>query len=259
MNSKLKKEVWEKGKYWALAEKGSLDTEHSGMKLLLKIAKEKKNILDLGCGEATRLGLIDGRGKNLTGIDISEMAIQKAKTKHPKINFVLGRVEKLPFPDASFDFVYSAFVFEHLDEPVKVIKEAVRVLKMDGNLLIIAPNYGAPNRASPPYTKNRMRKLIRGFIRDFSMSNDLTWQKVSPMADKDTYQMDWDTTIEPYLGSLIPFMRQTGMKIVKYSSSWEEEEKGAGIMQKIFRFLGECGIYPFKNWGPHLLLLAEKC
>lgn len=258
MNTKLKKEVWEKEKYWALAEKGSLDTEHPGMKLLLKIAEEKKNILDIGCGEGTRLSLIAGRGKNLTGIDISTTAIQKAKTKSPNINFVSGNIEKLPFPGESFDFVYSAFVFEHLDEPEKVIKEAVRVLSKGGDLLIIAPNYGSPNRASPPFEGSRTMKLIKGFIRDFSGKNTLGWQKVKPIADEDTYEMDWDTTIEPYLGSLIPFAVQMGLKIVKYSSSWSEEKKGAGIMQKIFRFLGELGLYPFKNWGPHLVFLAEK-
>ena len=260
MNKKLKNEVWEKEKYWALAEKGSLDTEHPGMKLLFKVAKEKKNILDLGCGEGTRLGLIEGDGKNLTGIDVSLTAIRKAGAKYKNINFVSGNIEKLPFPAASFDLVYSAFVFEHLDTPEVVIKEAVRVLKPGGNLLIIAPNYGAPNRASPPFKESRTNKLLKGFINDFFLNNSksLGWKKVIPIANKDTYEMDWDTTIEPYLGSFIPFIKNLGVKVVKTSSSWEEEEKGANLMQKIFRFFGELGIYPFSNWGPHLILLATK-
>ena len=258
MNRKLKNEVWEKEKYWALAEKGSLDTEHPGMKLLLKIAQEKSNILDLGCGEGTRLGLIERNGKSLTGIDTSSSALKKAKAKLPEVKFIPGNIEKLPFDNESFDLVYSAFVFEHLDEPEQVLKEAVRVFKKGGNLLIVAPNYGAPNRASPPYNGNRIKKLIKGFIHDFSMSNKLDWQKVTPIANADTYEMDWDTTIEPYLGSLIRFVKNLGLKIVKSMSSWEEEESDAKVMQKIFRFLGERNVYPFKYWGPHLVMLAEK-
>jgi ubiquinone/menaquinone biosynthesis C-methylase UbiE len=258
MDTKLKNEVWEKEKYWALAEKGSLDTEHPGMKLLLKIAQGKHSILDLGCGEGTRLGLIKGDGKNLTGIDVSEMAIKKAKAKYPQNSFVSGNIEKLPFPDGSFDFVYSAFVFEHLDKPEEVLQEALRVLKPGGKLLIIAPNYGAPNRASPPYKGNRINKLINGLIHDFSLSNELDWQKVKPITDADTYEMDWDTTVEPYLGSLIQYLKSLGLKIIKAASSWEEEESGASLMQKLFRFLGERSVYPFKYWGPHLVMLAEK-
>lgn len=259
--SKLKKEVWEKDRYWALAEKGSLDTEHPGMKLLFKIAGEKKDILDLGCGEGTRLSLIESRGKNLTGIDISETAIKKAKAKNPGLKFVNKNIEALPFPDKSFDLVYSAFVFEHLDKPEQVIKEAVRVLKPGGNLLIIAPNYGAPNRASPPFVKSRVGKLISGYFKDifgYGNSNSLHWNKVKPIANKDTFEMDWDTTVEPYLGTLTPFVKRLDLKVIKSSTSWEEENKNAGLMQKIFRFLGEYEIYPFKNWGPHLVLMAEK-
>jgi hypothetical protein len=41
-------------------------------------------------------------------------------------------------------------------------------------------------------------------------------------------------------------------------SCWDEEEKEVNAMQKLFRYLGEMNIYPFRNWGPHLVLLAEK-
>jgi hypothetical protein len=70
--------------------------------------------------------------------------------------------------------------------------------------------------------------------------------------------MDWDTTVEPYLGSLIQYLKSLGLKIIKAASSWEEEESGANLMQKLFRFFGEKNVYPFKYWGPHLVMLAEK-
>jgi ubiquinone/menaquinone biosynthesis C-methylase UbiE len=49
--------------------------------------------------------------------------------------------EKLPFPDASFDIIYSTNVLEHVEDPVKVIREAVRVLKPGGTMQFVLPNY----------------------------------------------------------------------------------------------------------------------
>lgn len=49
--------------------------------------------------------------------------------------------EALPFPDASFDIVYSTNVLEHTNDPAQVLREAVRVLKPGGTLQIVCPNY----------------------------------------------------------------------------------------------------------------------
>lgn len=49
--------------------------------------------------------------------------------------------EALPFPDRSFDIVYSTNVLEHTNAPAQVLREAVRVLKPGGTLQIVCPNY----------------------------------------------------------------------------------------------------------------------
>lgn len=49
--------------------------------------------------------------------------------------------EALPFPDESFDIVYSTNVLEHTNDPAQVLREAVRVLKPGGTLQIVCPNY----------------------------------------------------------------------------------------------------------------------
>jgi ubiquinone/menaquinone biosynthesis C-methylase UbiE len=49
--------------------------------------------------------------------------------------------EALPFPDQTFDIVYSTNVLEHTDDPAQVLREAVRVLKPGGMLQVICPNY----------------------------------------------------------------------------------------------------------------------
>jgi ubiquinone/menaquinone biosynthesis C-methylase UbiE len=49
--------------------------------------------------------------------------------------------EHLPFPDESFDIVYSANVLEHTENPEQVLKESVRVLRRGGLLHMEMPNY----------------------------------------------------------------------------------------------------------------------
>lgn len=256
--NKLTKDVWSKNEYYDIAKKGSEDLNHPAMIELKNISKNARKLLDMGCGEGTRLANIADKHTTIFGIDISSTAIKKAKKKYPKFNFVVGDLEKLPFPDNEFDLVYSAFVFEHLDNPKKVIKEGVRVLKPGGSFLIAAPNYGAPNRASPPFKGNRILKLFEGFVKDFIPVKGLGWHKVKPIADINTYGADWDTTIEPYMGSLIKYLKSRNLRIIHATAGWGMERAGASSMQKIIRGLGETGIYPFKYWGPHFVLVTQK-
>ena len=238
-----------------------MDIDHPGMKILKKISRSAKSILDLGCGEGTRLNLLVAGNQNGIGVDISRKALEMGKKSYPKIKFIKADLEKIPLPSESFDLVYSAYVFEHITKPVKVLDEAIRLTSINGYLVVIAPNYGAPNRASPPFKGSRVKKLIQGIlgdIRNLLPIGDLKWRKVEPIADKTNYEMDWDTTIEPYLGSLLSYVRSLNLKIEQYSSSWSEELPNAKIFQRLFKILGELGIYPFNLWGSHLILVIRK-
>jgi ubiquinone/menaquinone biosynthesis C-methylase UbiE len=253
--------VWESRQYYHFAGKGSRDVNHPGMRILLKLAKNAQHILDLGCGDGTRLNIV-ANGKDGTGVDISSIAIKLAGKSFKDFKFVEANLENLPLKDQSFDLVYSAYVLEHLNNPERVIKEALRVVKQGGKLVFIAPNFGAPNRASPVFKGSRVSKLFVGFIADLGASfrkwNMLGWNKVTPKASVDEYTSDADTQVEPYLNSLIHYLNAHGMEIEFAASCWEEELKDAGLHQKLFRILSYFGIYPFTHWGPHLVVVATK-
>ena len=257
MATKVNKD-WLKDEYYDHSRKGSLYTNHPGMKMLKKFSKSSSSILDLGCGEGTRLNLLC-KGKKCLGIDISPKAISLAKKAHPNLVFKKASLKKLPIKSDTFDLVYSAFVLEHIQKPKKVINEAIRVTKKGGHLVFLAPNYGAPNRCSPPHRGSRIQKIVYGFIEDLKTNKvGLRWRSVKPLKTKGKFIPDWDTVTEPYMGSLVSFLDKRGLKKMYANSCWSEEMEGANFYQRFFRVLSSWGIYPFIYWGPHIAVVYKK-
>ncbi len=100
--------------------------------------------VDLGCG-AGQLVLAIARqapGLHVTGIDLSEKMLADARQAAQKaglenqVDFRLGNVEKIPFPDRSLDLVVSTASLHHWADPVKVLNEIDRVLKPGGAFYI---------------------------------------------------------------------------------------------------------------------------
>lgn len=70
------------------------------------------------------------------------MDIDSAMAEHPHLNArVAARAEWLPFAAGSFDLLTANMVVEHLEDPRGVLREALRVLKRGGRLLLLTPNY----------------------------------------------------------------------------------------------------------------------
>jgi len=106
---------------------------------------KRKKILDMGSGLGGFLIVCRDNKTQATGIEIDPYAVEitKLRTGSNK-NIVLGDCEKVPFPDNSFDLVASITVIEHVKNPLKYLKEAKRVLKKNGKLILFAPNYLFP-------------------------------------------------------------------------------------------------------------------
>ncbi len=238
--------------YYRIAHDASLNRTHPAVIAISGSAESVKRILDLGCGDGTRLGNLKTRAEKI-GVDINDFAIKKASKNFPDVEFVKVNIEKLPFKSNSFDLVYSMFVIEHVVSPEKVIKEAVRVLKKGDSFILCAPNYGAPNRRSPNSKENKLSKLAKSLFRK-SDGNFLGWTKVKP--SKGEYFIDTDTRVEPFIGSLIPFLEKLKLKIIKKSSLWEIDD--FSVKQLPFRFLGSLKIPPFDYWGPQIFVISKK-
>lgn len=123
---------------------------YSKITMLIELKRGKK-VLDIGCGTGTllfRLRQRYGSGVLLCGIDPSEDMISIAQKRNKKlqsqINFQLGVGEAIPFKNNSFDVVLSSLAMHHLplETKAQVAREARRVLKPDGRLLIT--DFGKP-------------------------------------------------------------------------------------------------------------------
>lgn len=93
--------------------------------------------LDVACGTGDMAVELLKQGCSVTGIDLSEEMLAIARRKTASANFQLANAEVLPFDDATFDAVTSAFGirnFVHLD---KGLAEMARVLKSGGRMVIL--------------------------------------------------------------------------------------------------------------------------
>ena len=85
-------------------------------------------------------------GRKLLGIDRKlsrELAAGLGMTKKPSVKLLQMNATDMRFASNSFDFVYSFSVFEHLDDPRKVLSEVVRVLRPGGVLQVSTHIYSS--------------------------------------------------------------------------------------------------------------------
>lgn len=114
--------------------------------LLRDCLNRRATILDIGCAEGNLTLPLAKLARHLTGIDISNDRIKKAKYNAIKnniknVSYVQGTANKLNFRDSSFDVVIFAETLEHLpeDQIEESIDEIKRVLKKESLLLIGTP------------------------------------------------------------------------------------------------------------------------
>jgi ubiquinone/menaquinone biosynthesis C-methylase UbiE len=105
-----------------------------------------ERVLDVGCGTGT-LALVAkervGATGRVCGIDPAPKQISYARRKAARrglhVDFQLGVIEAIPYPDRSFDVVLSTLMMHHLTEDLKRrgLAEIARVLAPGGRLLIV--------------------------------------------------------------------------------------------------------------------------
>jgi len=129
-------------------------------------AKENPQVADIGCGVGRLIASVAKQLKEgqFYGIDYSYQMLRRAHeywingqtieldwSSHgvgkvqlegqeiPHLQFNLAKAEQLPFSDEMLDVVMSSFLIDRVDDPLKSLSEMHRVLKYNGQLLLISP------------------------------------------------------------------------------------------------------------------------
>ena len=96
-------------------------------------------MLDLGCGNGRLYQILAKKQALYTGLDQSAELVGLAKAKNPGLEFVVGEMTNLPFPDQSFEVVVAIASFNHIpgqELQLKSLSEMKRVLKPGGLVLM---------------------------------------------------------------------------------------------------------------------------
>jgi len=137
--------------------------------------RPRDKILDLGCGTGNTAHFCSRFGANVTGIDISPLAIQKAKElyrNNKNLHFLIGNVADLSiFGDEYFNKAVAMDIVEHIYQDVfeEMVQATHRVLKVEGTLSI--------------YTPCKTHLIERLKTRNFILKQDPTHVSVKSMSE----------------------------------------------------------------------------
>lgn len=203
-----------------------------------------KRVLDIGCARGDFLEyLLSKSDFQAFGIDAFSDHV-----KDQRIRFTRGTIDEADFPSDSFDIVMAWAVFEHLHFPSLYFREVSRILKPDGQLIILVTNansfYGYPAQREdvPRHTYHFTPDTLESYgKKHFLRLREIEFNdSIFDGRGKGTFRMmlgrwfgfQWENFV---LGNLHPITRGA-MKLggaidaLVFACSWEARLRRSGIM-----------------------------
>lgn len=106
-----------------------------------ELGRPLQNVADIGCGEGGLCVELKAAGwQYVSGFDVSRARIERARKKHPGIEFHDRAFPDCGIPEGSIDLVTMDNIVEHLPDPPATLHSVARSLKPGGRLVLITPN-----------------------------------------------------------------------------------------------------------------------
>lgn len=174
----------------------------------------KGSVLDIGGGKGTLRHFLDSKTVPFYISIDPYLEIFQNLEKQPNLlkaypclyapcNFLLSHAENLPFKKNSFDWVHMRSVLDHFFDPYLAIKEAYRVLKPEGTILI---GLSVEKKITKPNIKQKNNKKILQIIRKL-LTQRLKIVDDNPKIIDHTFHWDYENVLD--------LLSKTGFKIVK--------------------------------------------
>lgn len=102
-----------------------------------KALRRSASVLEVGCGVGILLDRFDKTFlERYCGIDVSPVAIEKARKVWPRAEFLVGLAEKISLPEGSFDFVIFNESIYCMDNMLEQFRRCLTFLRDDGFALV---------------------------------------------------------------------------------------------------------------------------
>lgn len=110
------------------------------------LGRDDLKILDLGCGAGWMSDRLQPFG-DVTGIDLADEVIERARQRLPQVRFMSGDVFALDLPEQAFDVVVSLEVLSHVRDQPALVGRVARLLKPGGHFMLATQNRYVLERA----------------------------------------------------------------------------------------------------------------
>jgi MPBQ/MSBQ methyltransferase len=150
-----------------------LEIANEQVDLIVKVIGRSDDILDVGSGFGSFVLAARNRGLKAVGIEIEPFEVSYARERLAESVsmadrqnvYIAGSGLAIPFKSETFDVVTLWNVLEHVNDYKQLIKECIRVLRPEGFLFVVCPNYMAFRREAhyqifwPPFIPRKLGSL----------------------------------------------------------------------------------------------------
>ncbi|MGE5373205.1 MAG: class I SAM-dependent methyltransferase [Solirubrobacterales bacterium] len=112
-----------------------------------------RDVIEAACGTGQGLGYLAGLARGLTGGDYSQAMVDRAKAHYgDRVNVIRFDAQQMPFPDRTADVIMLFEAIYYLPSAEAFVKEARRVLRPGGRVLIATANKDLYDFNPSPYS-----------------------------------------------------------------------------------------------------------
>lgn len=163
-------------------------------------------ILDVGCGiGGSSVYLAQKFSATAIGITLSPVqanrAIERAQSAGVDAEFQVADALEMPFPDNSFDLVWSLESGEHMPDKAKFLQECYRVLKPGGTFIFATWCHRSIDPPAPPLTESEQEHLEK-IYRVYCLPHVISLPEYERIAQsigfQDIHTADWSTAVAPF-------------------------------------------------------------